>query len=97
MPDILPNNLTFLGCNNNNLNDLPNYSLEKINYNRNPIFDFIKTYHNSDLNKYIKWKKKYKSIANKIGNWFIKCKYDPSYKYCRDRLNKEYNSLYNIK
>lgn len=33
--------------------------------------------------------------CNKIGNWFLNIKYDPSYKYCRDRLNKEYNELYN--
>lgn len=31
--------------------------------------------------------------ANIIGEWFLKCKYDPSYKYCRDRLNKEYDQL----
>lgn len=34
-------------------------------------------------------------VCNKIGNWFLKIKYDPSYKYCRNRLNKEYNELYN--
>ncbi len=30
-----------------------------------------------------------------IENWFLECKYNPKYKYCRDRLNEEFSELYN--
>ena len=29
-----------------------------------------------------------------IGEWFLECKYNPKYKYCKDRLIKEYEELY---
>lgn len=29
-----------------------------------------------------------------ISNWFLDCKYDPKYKYCRDRLEKEHEEIY---
>jgi hypothetical protein len=32
--------------------------------------------------------------SNIIGNWFLDCKYNPKYKYCIDRLQKEYRELY---
>ena len=34
-----------------------------------------------------------KICCRKIENWFLKCKYNPKYKYCRDRLEKEYHNL----
>lgn len=37
-----------------------------------------------------------KQAVDKISYWFLKCKYNPNYKYCKNRLNKEYDSLYNI-
>lgn len=30
----------------------------------------------------------------KIEKWFLKCKYNPKYKYCRTRLAAEYNNIY---
>lgn len=30
-------------------------------------------------------------ILNRIGDWFLECKYNPSYRYCRCRLDKEFN------
>jgi len=36
--------------------------------------------------------KKERDAVNKISNWFLECKYNPQYKYCRDRLDNEYNS-----
>ena len=32
--------------------------------------------------------------SNKIKKWFLDCKYNPKYKYCRDRLEKEYDNMY---
>ena len=30
----------------------------------------------------------------KIEKWFLECKYNPKYKYCRTRLEAEYNNIY---
>ena len=49
---------------------------------------------NGNWKEYIKWKKQYKVPSNIIGTWFLDCKYNPKYKYCKDRLNEEYDSLY---
>ena len=35
-----------------------------------------------------------KIFANKIGSWFLECKYKPNYKYCRDIVNKEYDEVF---
>ena len=35
-----------------------------------------------------------KKFINKIENWFLECKYNPNYLYCRKRLMKEYGELY---
>ena len=74
--------------------NIPNSLLELHCYN-NPIYNFIQKYHNDDWKEYIKWKQKYREPSNIIGYWFLDCKYNPKYKYCKDRLNKEYESLYN--
>ena len=31
----------------------------------------------------------------KISNWFLDCKYNPKYKYCKDRINKMYDEEFN--
>lgn len=42
-----------------------------------------------------KYLNKIKNDAGKIiANWFLECKYNPKYKYCRDRLKKECEELY---
>jgi hypothetical protein len=47
------------------------------------------------VNKYFEHQKKIENIfSNKIGEWFLDCKYDPKYLYCRKRLMKEYGELY---
>ena len=35
-----------------------------------------------------------KVFANKIASWFLECKYNPHYKYCRDRVNSGYDKLF---
>ena len=32
-----------------------------------------------------------------IEEWFLECKYNPKYKYCKDWLKKSFNELYEIK
>jgi hypothetical protein len=94
----LPDSLTDLYCNNNNLSsfpELPN-SLTELDYKNNPIYSYIHKYFDNNINKYLEFNKKIKKIfINKIENWFLDCKYTPKYKYCRKRLMKEYEELYN--
>lgn len=66
-------------------------------FKNNPIVDFIVNYFNRDINQYNIWKKKKdKKFVIKIEKWFIECKYNPKYKYCRNRLKNEYNEMYNL-
>jgi hypothetical protein len=37
-----------------------------------------------------------KEAANKIGEQFLICKFDPEYKYCKNRIRKEWEDSYNI-
>ena len=90
------NDIIYIYCPNNNLSwlpELPN-SLMFIFHN-NPIYTHIGTHFNGDANKYFEHQKKIENIfANKIGDWFLDCKYNPKYLYCRKRLMKEYEELY---
>lgn len=38
---------------------------------------------------------KQKISVFKISNWFLECKYNPKYKYCKDRINKMYEEEFN--
>ena len=93
----LPNSLIFLYCNNNCLSDLPELpnSLNHIKYHNNPIYTHIEHCFNGDIEKYFEFNEKMKKLfINKIENWFLDCKYNPKYTYCRKRLMKEYKELY---
>ncbi len=67
-----------------------------INYKNNPVYNDIKKYKTyTVLELYQQQQRKIKiKQTNKIGNWFLECKYNPKYKYCRDRLEKEHYNLY---
>jgi len=42
------------------------------------------------------WKiEQQKKATLQISNWFLECKYNPKYKYCKDRLNKLYDEEFN--
>ena len=50
------------------------------------------------LYKNLIWEWKLQSMiksANIISNHFLECKYNPKYKYCRDRMNKMYDEEFN--
>ena len=93
----LPNSLTHLWCYNNNLSSLPELSNSvKLYYKDNPIHTHINKYFDNDMNRYFEHQTKVKrTFTNKIGNWYLECKYNPKYLYCRTRLMKEYEELYN--
>jgi hypothetical protein len=93
----LPHSLTHTSCNCNNLSSLPQIpnSLTHFNYYCSPIFYYIKDYFNGKHQQYFEHQKKIQKIfINKIGDWYLDCKYNPKYLYCRNRLMKEYEELY---
>ena len=88
----LPNSLIYFVCGYNNISTFPQLPNSlKISYFSNPIHTYIEKYFDGNIKNYIE----HKNVANKIGNWFLDCKYNPKYKYCRKRLMKEYKELYN--
>ena len=94
----LPNSLKGLKCFDNDLSNLPELpnSLLKISFNYNPIHTYIKIYFDGKRQQYFEYQRQIKRIfVNKIGNWFLDCKYNPKYLYCKKRLMKEYDELYN--
>ena len=94
----LPNSLKYLSCFNNKISKLPELpnSIVHINYYSNPIYRYIEKYFDGNEKKYIEYDKNMKrQFANKLGDWYLDCKYNPKYLYCRKRLMKEYEELYN--
>ena len=93
----LPNSLIYFSCNNNNLSSLPELpnSLNFLKYIHNPIHAHICKYFDGKKEKYFEYERNIKrKFSNKIGNWFLECRYNPKYMYCRKRLMKEYEELY---
>ena len=98
----LPNSLNTLICSSNNLKSLPLLpnSLNYLCYSNNPIVGYIKKYFNDDWREYREFQHRIqnrinKTFANKIGEWFLECKYNPKYRYCREKMiMKGYNELY---
>ena len=91
------NDIIYINCNNNNLSSLPELpnSITFINYCHNPIYIYIYKYFNDNYIEYNEYQKKMKKVfAIKIGDWFLECRYNPKYKYCRKRLMKEYEECY---
>jgi len=91
----IPENMKYMYINSNFLTDLPYLpdQLHYLDFNNNPIKLFIDNYFDGSKILYLEWKQKNETIfANKLGNWFLECKYNPKYKYCRDRVNSEYDN-----
>ena len=63
-------------------------------YDNNPVYYAIDKCHH-DLQKYMDWQIKWQRLfVRKIEDWYLECKYNPKYKFCRDRLTNEFNELY---
>ena len=93
----LPNSLNMLCCWDNRLSSLPHFpnSLKGSNYSCNPIYTYINKFFDGEHKDYFEYQNKInKKFSNKTGNWFLDCKYNPKYLYCRKRLMKEYEELY---
>ena len=94
---LLPYSIHLVSCQNNYITSIPILpeSLEEFYiFGFNPIANSIDKGFGS-WTKYRKFQRlMLKYYANKIGEWFMDCKMNPKYKYCRDRLQKEYEELY---
>ena len=94
----LPSSLEYLDCDENSLTTLPTLpsSLCNLKCYCSPIYYiYIENYFEKDWKKYREYQHSIlKKFANKIGSWFLECKYNPKYKYCQRRLSKEYKELF---
>ena len=91
----LPTSLEYLDCSMNNLTELPlilPYSIETLIYFENPICIIINHF-DRNLKKYQEWR--LKKYVHKIENWFLECKWNPKYAYCRRVVNQGYDDLNN--
>lgn len=101
LPKDLPISLTEFSCSNNRLIDLPSSivtsGIKKINISNNPVFIEITGgyyyYYDASLTKIKQFIKK--KAVKKIENWYLEIKFNPQYKFCQNRLNNEYNELFN--
>ena len=64
-----------------------------IYFDKNPIKTFIDNYFEGKKSLYFEWKSNHEKIyINKLEDWFLECKYNPKYKYCRDKVNSDYDN-----
>lgn len=70
---------------------LPKNLLGQLN---GPIRRKIITEYNSDIIAYVR--DNLKNKANNIGEWFLDCKYNPKYAYCRRKLKRDYNEAFSF-
>lgn len=94
--------LTYIDCSDNNIQEL-SFEVNRLlindkhifSYKYNPVYGFIAFNFNFSITKYFKWKIKYmKRFVRRIEDWFLDCKYNPKYKYCRERLEEDYKKLF---
>jgi len=88
----LPNNLQNLICSNNKLTFLPiiQDSLKYKDYYNNPVFKYIQTKCGGNIKIY---HRENDIFATKLVNWYLDCRENPKFKFCRDRINREYDAL----
>ena len=98
----LPNTLECLIC-GSTIRKMPNsivnlkgnniknrIELEKIFKWKKEVYDLIENQCKFDFVEFLK----YQSAVETISNQYLKAKYNPKYKLCRDRLEKEYIEMY---
>lgn len=97
----LTNKIRYLNVSNNNINYIPSYYylyVDKTIYIKlvdNPVEYVIKNefYNNTNMYLLFELDNDRHQIKN-IEKWFLECKYNPKYKYCREWIQKTYNDLY---
>ena len=64
--------------------------MELLNYENNPIYDYIETNYENDWKKYIKDLK----AVQLIEPWFLEVRYSSDYIYCRRKVYEFYDNVY---
>ncbi len=95
-PIYLPNEMEEFYCEDNLLEYLPvnllNCRLSRVAFN--PISNYI-TNVLGYVYLYFDIRKSYlRNTCNKIGAWYLECKYNPKYEQCKKRLKLEFEELY---
>jgi Leucine-rich repeat (LRR) protein len=88
----LPNSLTHLYCNNIFLAFLPKFrdSLEHKFYYDNPVAWYIRDKCDNNLDVYHRVNE---IFATKLVKWYLNCRENPIFKFCRRRLDRDYDAL----
>jgi hypothetical protein len=89
---ILNKNLVELYCNNNKLQITPKFhnNFDIIDCTINPVDTYIKDKCGGNLEIY---HRENEIFANKLVRWYLDCRENPIFKFCRTRLDKEYDDL----
>jgi len=88
----LPNDLIEILCYNNLLPFLPKFPNSLINkdYSNTPVYTYIRQKCGGDIDIYHRVNE---IFATKLVRWYLDCRENPHYKFCRTRLDKEYDDL----
>ena len=88
----LPNSLITLDCYNNRLTFIPKAvdRLEFKEYHNNPVNTYILDKCGGDIDVY---HRENEIFSLKLVNWYLDCRENPKFKFCRDRINKDYDAL----
>ena len=88
----LPLSLEYLYCWGNLLSFLPILpkSLKYKDYSGNPVDTYIREKCGNNLTIY---HRECEQFATKLVNWYLDCRENPKFKFCRARLNRDYDAL----
>lgn len=88
----LPDCLNYLDCQDNLLQLLPTLpnSLTYTKFHNNPVAVYIKEKCDNNLKIYYR---ENEIFATKLVRWYLDCRENPEYLFCRTRLDREYNAL----
>ena len=68
---------------------LPN-SLKYLDYSKNPVDTYLRDKCDNNLEIY---HRENEIFAFKLVNWYLDCRENPKFKFCRTRLNRDYDAL----
>jgi hypothetical protein len=68
-----------------------NLNLKSKFYNDTPVNTYIRDKCHDNI---VIYHRENEIFANKLVRWYLNCRENPKFKFCRDRLNKEYDDLF---
>ena len=99
LPRKLPKTLQTLFINYTKISSLPLsiidtkvclINISSLRFDNTPLYTYIKLRYEGDIDQYLDEKE----AVLKIGEWFLKIRYNPTYLYCQRRLQSEFDDLY---